>query len=337
MIRQREADERHRIRLWGWKDDGKKVFNSVKEAFRSVENILKPHQNKHNYIMELEDIFKNVLKLKYNKYHKISYRILDYMISYDKKNKCIYRLIKNKYYIMLDIKQIYKYKHHLNLNDDSTFDPVEYRIDIYKFIHYLERSHFNSIRLTSSQLVNRRMLHFQYYKYKKYVSDIEQNIKQLDDMLVCKSVYHGRVGGCLKCNAVFIKGELMVKAINRQTKAEVLTTHKYEYDLLQNELIDMINMYKQCEMKYVKFNNVLYDISVLNIQHWIPFYILKNKSLKQYNKCNKSYYNYHIRRLSQMKHDIDTYFYNYYHSLQSTDMLYNLEYKYYDVARYVNM
>ena len=97
MIRQREADERHRIRLWGWKDEGKKTFHNVKEAFKSVEYILRPHQNKHNYILHFEEMFNNIFHSPSTtkSYHTASYLILDYIMCYNKRNKCIYRLLKN--------------------------------------------------------------------------------------------------------------------------------------------------------------------------------------------------------------------------------------------------
>lgn len=180
-----------------------------------------------------------------------SYRILDKIINYNKRNYSKFRLLVNNYYVLSDIKRKLTYKVYLfdcyfskyatdevfEVDTDTTtieapnaskkkLEPkyisnirrnIMYPIDLVAYVQLYEKNYFLKIKIPKSLFMLRQMLDYKYNYHTNLLCVIQEKRNVLDKMLTCTSVYHEMFTGCLKCGVYMMKGVPMVTSVDEIT------------------------------------------------------------------------------------------------------------------------
>jgi hypothetical protein len=92
----------------------------------------------------------------------------------------------------------------------------------------MESAFHSRVPLRPAKLMRLKMLRNSLLAASNKALVVQEMISKIEAMLVCKSVYHERSAGCLKCGGVIRQHQLLVNAVNRANGRMVLVAYEFE-------------------------------------------------------------------------------------------------------------
>lgn len=226
------AEIEHR-RVWGWRDDGKKTFQNLNNAFIGVRDILVPHQSKKNAMLELITICQKAHDNKINGCRLTPWRLLNEINPFCAQFRLKRRVIHRKYIVMEEMRRIQRLKQTLLMpfSQSPSSESLTPLLIEHLALVYMENAYGRRVPVGRSKVMYLRMLRTRTEEARVRFVQTQASIEKMASMLVCMSVYHERAAGCLKCGAIVFHGQLMVNSIQRETGAVVLVHHQFELDV----------------------------------------------------------------------------------------------------------
>lgn len=126
----------------------------------------------------------------------------------------------------------------------------------------------------------------------------------------CKSNTHYNQNGCEKCGVRFMGSHLQgfvpyVTSVSRETGVATLCTLDYEEELLKKEHV--VQKQKTDSIVLIKnnFEQKIFKHVWIRFEQWWSFLIFRRVNSKRYENHSKSLFYVRIRKLSQLKRDVD--------------------------------
>lgn len=161
---------------------------------------------------------------------RVSGRLLDTIrplrLLYKQKSRCIHR----KHIVIRELYNLRRAQNTLSFCPDSDF-PFEYPYSEDAVLKPMEESYSRRVPVGPSKIMLLRMLRSEVKQTRDLWQRSVDGINRCESMLVCTSIYHGRLAGCSKCGLIVIKGEMMVESVDRVTNTSIIVRRDFEMDV----------------------------------------------------------------------------------------------------------
>lgn len=273
---------------WGWREEGKQSYLNLQDAYHNLEMILIPHSLKHSAMIELlkysqqataataaavtttEASRRKCIQWKY--FSTLLLNEISFFSSHSSSRQKSF-IIERKLIVLRQLQQITRMKyilHHqeaqVTLPNHITFDYLPYPIAILP----MEASFRSRIPLKPIKLMHLKMLRSSFENVSQKVQSIQDNLQKIALMMTCKSVYHEKPSGCLKCGGLIRQHELMVNAVNRATGAMILVPYQFEVQVLK--ISDSLPLFPSLNLvdRFLRKNLRTLKLCNLNIINFLP-------------------------------------------------------------------
>ena len=148
---------------------------------------------------------------------------------------------------------------------------------------------------------------------KRYHDDKLYVVQKLLDkwamVRTCESLLHAQAAGCPVCGVILMGGQRepveYVRAVNRESGVEKMEKLEQELMYLNMEQVEQQEHVQRCVEKITDLERVMFKLARDSIQSWWTAVLARRRSLKADGRRRCSLYYYRIRRLCQMKTEID--------------------------------
>ena len=147
-----------------------------------------------------------------------------------------------------------------------------------------------------------------HHEDKLYV--VQQLLRKWARVRTCESMLHSTAAGCPVCGVILMGGQRdpveYVRAVNRESGVEKMEKLEQELLYLHAEEAEQQEHVQRCEEKIVGLERVMLKLARDSIQSWWTAVLARRRSLRADGLRRYSLYYYYIRRLCQMKREIDS-------------------------------
>jgi hypothetical protein len=228
--KQKEADDAAFKKIWGWKEEGKQSAKRVQHAFAGVRAILVPHKSKKMTILEYDGVCKKAFMDTSMSWKRVSGRILNVIRPlnsyYRQKNRVIHRM----HTVMRELYNQRRSLKSLSVCSEEDF-PFEYPLTEDGALSHMEAAYAKRVPVGPSKIMLLRMLRSKVQNTRDLWQRAVDGISRCENMLVCTSIYHGRLAGCSKCGLIVVKGEMMLESFDRATNTSIIVRRDFEMDV----------------------------------------------------------------------------------------------------------
>jgi hypothetical protein len=307
--KKREQSEIRAQARSAWQKDGASTLNCLQGAKRGVNAILGPHLLKKNCGLELLDWVRNFetsseRRIAYFSKKPYSVRLLYYIRPpfYLKGSKT--SLIRWKWVVMKELRRFLdrsKYFTEGLLSRSTTTET--------KALRKMEYGQRSLVPLKPDDLAylykNRDQKRF--HEDKRDV--VHKLIEKWAKVPFCKSLLHSNPAGCPVCEVILMGGTrepiLYVRAVNRQSGVETLEKLEQELIYLHKERDTEDKYILECKGRIEVYEKIMFKLARDSIQSWWTAVLARRRSLREDKRRRFSLFYYRIRRLCQMKKEID--------------------------------
>jgi hypothetical protein len=329
VVKKREYEASLRaLERRSWESNGEESMKKLQYAKYGVEQILGPHLLKKNSGIELiswVNKFENSKdkRIEYFTRKPYSIRFLYYIRPpfYLKGSKT--NIIRWKWVYMSELRRFLDRSKYFTQGAMSQSVTTESKA--LKKMEIGQRS-LVPLKREDLDLLYENRDEKRYHEDKLYV--IQKLFDKYAKIRTCDSLLHSTPSGCPVCEVILMGGQRepveYVRSVNRTSGAEKMMKLTQELEDLDVEKKEQDELIEACVLKIADLERVMFKLARDSIQSWWTAVLARRRSLREDGKRRKSLYWYRIRRLCQMKYEIDNLFCNIDYNM--------LEYKYSEIV-----
>jgi hypothetical protein len=292
-----------------WENVGERAMGKLQKAKGGVNAILGPHLLKKNSALELlhwVDKFENSTedRIEYFKDKVYSVRFLYYIKPpfYLKGSKTA--LIRWKWVVMHELRRYLDRSKYFTEGEMSASVTTET-----KALRKMEIGQRSLVPLRREDLdiLYENREEKRYHEDKLYV--VQKLLDKWAKVRTCESLLHTQAAGCPVCEVILMGGSRepieYVRAINRESGVQTMEKLSQELMYLNEEKEEQLNYIEACNVKIADLERVMFKLARDSIQSWWTAILARRRASRADGRRRYSLYYYRIRRLVQMKVEID--------------------------------
>mmetsp|Transcript_16206 Transcript_16206/g.24415 ORF Transcript_16206/g.24415 Transcript_16206/m.24415 type:complete len:910 (+) Transcript_16206:48-2777(+) len=302
----KEAEEAAYNKMWGWKDEGKKTYREMNHAFAGLQSILVPHKCKKSTMLELDGFCKAAHTNESFLYRRMSQRVLNEISPFHLRYRLKRRAIHRKYIVM---REIFNRTRAMECLRSGYYETNNFVYNEFMDEHFallqMEAAYGRRVLVGPAKIMLLRMLRTRVQDAKDKLDRATQGVEKCEYMLVCTSVYHERLAGCLKCGLIMIHGKMCMESYDRATNASIVVPREFELEILKREVIEFQEKYDEVKSALTQVETELRHKTVYDVQAWWGTRLAIRKAREMNRKMEHSRFYFRIRRLVKLKKALD--------------------------------
>ena len=299
----RAAERRH------WEEDGEIAMGKLQRAKGGVNSILGPHLLKKNSALELLDWvskFESSTEDRINHFKDKAYSVqLLYSIKppfYLKGSKTA--LIRWKWVVMSELRRYLDRSKYFTEGEMSASVTTET-----KALRQMEIGQRSLVPLSRDDLdiLYENRDEKRYHEDKLYI--VQNLLDKWAKVRTCDSLLHSQPSGCPVCEVILMGGTRdpieYVRSTNRESGVQTMEKLSQELIYLNQEKDEQMKHIERCCEKIADLERIMFKLARDSIQAWWTAVLARRRSSREDGRRRNSIYYYRVRRLVQMKVEID--------------------------------